>query len=294
MPVRLLPPPRPTTLSLLHERCPDVFREEILTRLSVSDRQMLARVDRRSRAAVLASASDLPRAGVSEDLPLRLTDFVGSVERLRWAASNGAPRGGSGGRSTSLLHDEATLLLVAGFGGVRVLRWLLKRVRRGQSYCGGNEMIPAAAARRGNLTVLRWAISQTLLSSKKGKKRRRDASFEEEEVELKDENDMNNDKKNNGDDDHDDDDDDDTGNYSDDDNVNDMNGSNMKKDINDGNVFFCGDYTFSRAAEGGHIATMQFLRDFGCPWTAVTCADAAGAGQLEAGDCKRVLRVCFS
>ena len=46
--------------------------------------------------------------------------------------------------------------------------------------------------------------------------------------------------------------------------------------------FYCSDYTFGRAAEGGDMATMRFLRDRGCPWTEVTCADAAGAGQLEA------------
>jgi hypothetical protein len=67
----------------------DVFRDEILTRISPTDRAMLARVDTRTRAAVVEASEKLPRAGVSAELPLRLRDFVtGSVEKFFWAVSH--------------------------------------------------------------------------------------------------------------------------------------------------------------------------------------------------------------
>jgi hypothetical protein len=57
--------------------------------------------------------------------------------------------------------DERTVLFVAGVGEVEVLRWLLERVTKCQWY----ETITAAAARRGNLAVLSWAMNTMEMES---------------------------------------------------------------------------------------------------------------------------------
>jgi len=54
----------------------------VLQRLDPTDLALLRRVDRTLRAAV--ESCDLPRAGVSQQVPLKVGDFVGSVERLAW------------------------------------------------------------------------------------------------------------------------------------------------------------------------------------------------------------------
>jgi hypothetical protein len=38
--------------------------------------------------------------------------------------------------------------------------------------------------------------------------------------------------------------------------------------------------TCSYAAEGGHLAVLQWLRANGCPWDAFTCSVAAAGGHL--------------
>jgi hypothetical protein len=54
-------------------------------RLDPTDRAMVRRVNRGFRAAVESSSDpNLPRAGVTQGLPLKLNQFVGSVERLAW------------------------------------------------------------------------------------------------------------------------------------------------------------------------------------------------------------------
>ena len=84
----------------------DLFREEVLRRLDPTDLALLRRVNRALRAAVEAS-SDLPRAGVSEEVPLkvgrcRLTvsklvldaPMVSALERAIWLIAFGG-QGGS-------------------------------------------------------------------------------------------------------------------------------------------------------------------------------------------------------
>ena len=127
-------PPAPFHLLVDH---PDVFREEVLARLSATDCAMLARVDKHCAAAV--ALASLPRAGSSRELPFKARDFVGSVERLVWAEANNAPGG----------WGKATVRFVASFGSVATLSWL--RVSM-------TEMLCAAAAANGNFEVLRWAL----------------------------------------------------------------------------------------------------------------------------------------
>jgi hypothetical protein len=69
-----------------------LFAAEVLSRLHPTDLALLRRVDPACRAAV--EASQLPRAGVSEDMPLEVRQFVGSVQRLAWAKANGCPWSG--------------------------------------------------------------------------------------------------------------------------------------------------------------------------------------------------------
>ena len=66
------------------------FKEEVLRRLDSMDVAMVRRVNRGFRA-VVESSSDLPRAGVSQELPLMVDHFVGFAERLAWAKKNGCP-----------------------------------------------------------------------------------------------------------------------------------------------------------------------------------------------------------
>jgi hypothetical protein len=68
-------------LDLLKEKV--LFKEEVLRRLDPTDRAMLRRVNRAFRAAV-GSSSDLSRAGITQEVPLKLNQFVGSIERLAW------------------------------------------------------------------------------------------------------------------------------------------------------------------------------------------------------------------
>jgi hypothetical protein len=63
--------------------------ELVLAQLDPTDCAVLARVAKPFLALVLAN--NLPRAGKSAGVPLRLRDFVGSVERLAWAKDNGCP-----------------------------------------------------------------------------------------------------------------------------------------------------------------------------------------------------------
>ena len=60
----------------------DLFREEVLRRLDPTDLALLRRVDHACRAAV--ESSFLPRAGVSDEVPLKVSRFVGSVRLLVW------------------------------------------------------------------------------------------------------------------------------------------------------------------------------------------------------------------
>ena len=64
---------------------------------------MLARVAKPWLAVVLAN--NLPRAGKGGAVPLKLEDFVGSVERLAWAKANGC----QWNQGLTLVHLSAQL-----------------------------------------------------------------------------------------------------------------------------------------------------------------------------------------
>jgi hypothetical protein len=72
---------------------PEVFAAEVLSRLSPTERTLLSWSSRDCREVV--AASGLPRAGAGgrAGVPLRLVDFVGSIERLALARENGCPWG---------------------------------------------------------------------------------------------------------------------------------------------------------------------------------------------------------
>ena len=61
-----------------------------MRRLDPTDLALMRRVNRGFRSAV-ESSSDLPRAGVSEGVPLEVSQFVGTVELLAWAKADGCP-----------------------------------------------------------------------------------------------------------------------------------------------------------------------------------------------------------
>ena len=70
----------------------DVFDEDVLRRLSVGDRAMLALVSRSMRDVVFDSPDGDVRdvAAVRRELG-RMPNFVGSVSRLAWAKERGCP-----------------------------------------------------------------------------------------------------------------------------------------------------------------------------------------------------------
>ena len=130
----------------LLEYLPDVFREDVLRRLGPADRAVLALVGKGFLAAVTAAAaaeggvaSDLPWAGKSAGVPLRLKEFVGCVARLAWAKANGLP------------WDARTCVFVAWGGRVEVLKWARKRD------CPLDARTCEFAAHGGHLEALRWA-----------------------------------------------------------------------------------------------------------------------------------------
>jgi hypothetical protein len=71
------------------EELPEVLAAEVLPWVEPSARTVLAQVGRQWRAAVVASG--LPRAGKTVGVPLKITDFIRSVELLTWAKENGCP-----------------------------------------------------------------------------------------------------------------------------------------------------------------------------------------------------------
>jgi hypothetical protein len=121
----------------LLEDLPEVVERFLLPGLDSTALALLARVDRGWCAVVVSSG--LPRAGITEGVPLRVTEFCGSVERLAWAKANGCP------------WSERTCALAAGGGRIEVLRWTQEHG------CPWNAETCAYAAQGGFLDVLRWA-----------------------------------------------------------------------------------------------------------------------------------------
>jgi len=116
---------------------PEVFAAEVLPHIDPTGRALVARVGRGSRAVVVVSG--LPRAGTTVGLPLKIKDFVGSVELLAWAKENGCP------------WIERTCAMIARHGHLQVLR------RARELDCPWDVSTCAAAAEGGHLEVLVWA-----------------------------------------------------------------------------------------------------------------------------------------
>ena len=124
-------------LGRLVEDLPEVFEKEVLPRLDPTGRALLARVGRGVSTAVVSSG--LPLASSSEEVPFKVKDFVGSVERLAFAEANGCPWG------------ELTCASAAKGGYLDILRWA-----RGHD-CPWDVLSCAYAALGGHLEVLKWA-----------------------------------------------------------------------------------------------------------------------------------------
>ena len=107
----------------------------MLPRLNPADLAVVAQVGPPWLAAVVASG--LARAGKTVGVPLRITEFVGSAERLAWAKANGCP------------WTARTCIIIARGGRLEVLRWA--------SGCPWDERTCAAAAGAGHLEMLQWA-----------------------------------------------------------------------------------------------------------------------------------------
>ena len=73
---------------LVHDAPPEMLGH-VLDLLPPEDRAMLSRVDRACHAAV--GASGLQLAGSCRSKPFHVKDFTATVERLRWARTNGLP-----------------------------------------------------------------------------------------------------------------------------------------------------------------------------------------------------------
>jgi hypothetical protein len=102
----------------LLERVPDLVAQKVLAHLDPIDRTFLAQTGGTCRAVVVAA--DLPRAGTKEKMlegrsvwvvTHRLTEFVGSIERLAWAKASGCP------------WVVRTCALAAAGGRLDVLQW---------------------------------------------------------------------------------------------------------------------------------------------------------------------------
>ena len=124
-------------LGRLLEELPEVLLAEVLRRLDPTDLALFARTGRASRAAV--ASSGLPRAGTSEGVAFKLTQFCASVERLAWAKANDCPW-------------LARTCAVAAVGGrAEVLRWAREHGCDWDAWTCGN------AAKGGHMEVLKWA-----------------------------------------------------------------------------------------------------------------------------------------
>jgi len=133
--------PIPPFLAFLGDY-PGLFAELLLPRLDPGDRAVLAQVAHPLLAAVSSAAaavdSDLPRAGKSAGVPLKLLEFFGSAERLAWGKSNGCP------------WIAATCQLLAKHGQLEALQWAR------ELECPWDARVCACAAAGGHLMTLKW------------------------------------------------------------------------------------------------------------------------------------------
>jgi len=124
-------------LDRLLEDLPEVVERFVLPALDPTALALLARVRRGWHAVVVSSS--LPRAGITEGAPFRVTEFCGSVERLAWAKANGCP------------WDETTSYYAARNGRVEVLEWAREH------HCPWDKWTCTFAAKGGHLDMLKWA-----------------------------------------------------------------------------------------------------------------------------------------
>jgi hypothetical protein len=114
-----------------------VLVTHVLSRLNPTDCALLARVGKPWLAVVVAN--NLPRAGKGGGaVPLKLVDFLGSVETLAWAKDSGCPWG------------RRTFELAARHGILQVLPWVREHG------CEWDWRTCAGAAEGGDLQVLMW------------------------------------------------------------------------------------------------------------------------------------------
>jgi hypothetical protein len=124
-------------LAPLLEEWRDVLVKHVLAWLDPEDFAMLAQVGKPWLAVVVANK--LPRAGKEGAVPLVLSHFVGSIERLAWAKANGCP------------WETRTCTYAAAGGQLEVLQWAREHG------CPWFSMTCARAAAGGHLGVLKWA-----------------------------------------------------------------------------------------------------------------------------------------
>jgi len=70
------------------DRLVSSYPDELLTNMDAATRAVFLQVSRASRNAVKLSTHQV--AGRHAEVPLRLEDYIGSIEQLKWALSNGA------------------------------------------------------------------------------------------------------------------------------------------------------------------------------------------------------------
>ena len=109
----------------------------VLAQLDPTDCALLSRVGKQWLATVVSR--DLPLAGQGAAVPLKIADFVASVEMLAWAKANGCP------------WREGTCNSIARSGHLAVLQWAR------ELHCPWGAGTCEDAAGGGHLAVLQWA-----------------------------------------------------------------------------------------------------------------------------------------
>jgi hypothetical protein len=144
----------------MYNSLPDeIFLNHVISKLGVSDRMVVSRVDRRTRALVKCVAGGGDR--------LRVSDFVNSVARLRWAQANDCiwEKVVGGHRFRDILYftknqygprGEMICAWAAYEGQLEVLMWM----REQEPPCAWNAVTCGWAAFGGQLEVMEWMRGQ--------------------------------------------------------------------------------------------------------------------------------------
>ena len=143
-----------------------VLRGEVLPKLGATSLGLFARVNGACEAAVVAAAGMSSVEAWRAKEKLKVEDFVGSVEMLKFARTNGCPwdrricklaaQGGhlevlQWARANGCPWDWETCAWAAAGGHLDVLRWAR------ENGCEWDALTCAYAAGGGHLEVLRWA-----------------------------------------------------------------------------------------------------------------------------------------